>query len=55
MGTEVWSGGFIKCDRCGKKFHNLKNVLDEKICKGCFEKLGGQDYVEAYEELNGKT
>lgn len=54
MGTRVFStGGMITCPYCKQKKNYLKSVNSfGQICEDCFEKNGGQDYIDAMKELD---
>ncbi len=48
MGTQVLYG---ECSECGKRTGPLKIIMGDELCSSCLERRGGEDYIEALEEI----
>lgn len=47
--------GKTKCDKCKRRVIVTRLVYSDYLCEKCYEQLGGKDYKEALDELNGVT
>lgn len=48
MGVQIEWG---ECSECGKRTGPLKIIEDDELCSCCLERRGGEDYIDALEEI----